>query len=396
MTMLGSHKGAQRLTDMYFSPIRAVGERSSLLAEQGHPVISFSSGEPDFDTPYRIKEATIKAIQQNKTHYAPNRGALVLRQEIAAQLKRVNDLEYDPANEILVTSGGAEAINNSFLAVLNPGDEVIIFTPAFMNYENLISMCGAIPVKIPLKSEHGFQIDVDELKAHVNDNTKMIVVNNPCNPTGVVTERAILERIAQIAAQYNLLVFSDEIYNQIIYEDTKCISIASIQGMRNRVITMNGFSKAYAMTGWRLAYVAAEKQILSDILKIHQYTTTCSPTFIQIGVAEAMNSEETLAEIIKMRDVFDRRRRLLMGGLDKIGRLKYTIPKGAFYIFVDVSETGMDGDEFASRLLEEHYVACIPGSKLGEHCKNFIRISYATNDEAIKQGLERINSFLNR
>lgn len=396
MSMLDSYsyKGAQRLEDMYFSPIRIIGERASALAEQGYPVVSFSSGEPDFDTPFRIKEATIKAIQKNQTHYAPNRGMLVLRQEIAAQLKRVNNLDYDPVREILVTSGGAEAIQNSFLAVLNPGDQVIVFTPAFMNYENLISMCGATIVKVPLKSEQGFQVDVDELEARVNDSTRMIVINNPCNPTGVVIDKATLERIAQIAIRHNLLVFSDEIYNQIIYDNTKCISMASIYGMRDRVITMNGFSKAYAMTGWRLAYIAAEEKILSDILKIHQYATTCSPTFIQIGVAEAMNGEETLAEIVKMREAFDKRRMLLMEGLDRIGKIKYTIPKGAFYIFADVSETGMDGDRFASRLLEEHYVSCIPGSKLGEGCQNFIRISYATSDGAIRQGLERIEAFL--
>ena len=235
--------GANRLEEMYFSPIRQVGERAAALAEQGHPVLSFSSGEPDFNTPGPIKAATIQAIEHNKTHYAPNRGILSLRKAIAAQLRTVVGVEYDPVSEILLTAGGAEAINNAFLAVLNPGDEAIVFTPAFMNYENLISMCGATMVSIPLRKKNGFQIDPQELAEHISSKTKLIILNNPCNPTGVVYTAETLEKVANIAKEHNLLVFSDEIYNQITYDGVSCTSIASFPGMKERTILMNGFSK---------------------------------------------------------------------------------------------------------------------------------------------------------
>ena len=388
--------GANRLEEMYFSPIRQVGERAAALAEQGQPVISFSSGEPDFNTPEPIKAATIQAIEHNKTHYAPNRGILSLRKAIAAQLRTVVGVEYDPVSEILLTAGGAEAINNAFLAVLNPGDEAIVFTPAFMNYENLISMCGATMVNIPLRKENGFQIDPQELAEHISSKTKLIILNNPCNPTGVVYTVETLEKVANLAKEHDLLVFSDEIYNQITYDGVSCPSIASFPGMKERTILMNGFSKAYAMTGWRLGYLAADSRMLSNLLKVHQYTTTCAPTFIQEGLAETMNAPETMAEVKQMVAAFDRRRKLLMQGLDAIGNLEYIKPQGAFYIFIDVSKTGMDGAEFARRLLEERYVACVPGSKLGGHCGNFVRISYATSDENIKEGLARIDEFLNK
>ncbi len=388
-------RGADRLSDMYFSPIRQVGERAAALAAEGNPVIFFSAGEPDFDTPAAIKEATIQAIQDNKTHYAPNRGTLALRKAIAEQLKRTIQVEYDPVSEVLLTAGGAEAINNAFLAALNPGDEVIVFTPAFMNYENLIAMCGSTMISIPLRKENGFQIDADELARSITHKTRMIVINNPCNPTGVVYTEETLAKVAQLVIEHDLLVFSDEIYNQVTYEGTVCRSIASFPGMKEHTIVMNGFSKAYAMTGWRLGILAADSEMISNMLKVHQYTTTCQPTFIQEGVAKAMNLPETLAEMADMVAAFDRRRRLLMEGLDQIGNLEYTTPLGAFYIFIDVSKTGMDGDTFASRLLNEHYVACVPGSKLGTGCEKFVRFSYATSDEDIKEGLARIDAFLN-
>lgn len=388
--------GAKRLENMYFSPIRQVGERAALLAEAGHTVIKFNVGEPDFNTPEQVKEATIQALKDNKTHYAPNRGTLPLRTAIAEKLKRLSNLDYDPKTEVLVTSSGAEAVNNAFLAVLDPGDEVIVFTPAFMNYENLINMCGAKMVGIPLKKENNFQISPEELETHITKATKMIVINNPCNPTGIVYTEDILGKVAKLAVKYDLVVFSDEMYNEIIYDNVTCRSIASYPNMKIRTITMNGFSKAYAMTGWRMGYLCADSRMISNILKVHQYTTTCAPTFIQIGLAATMNLPEVAKEIENMRQAFDRRRKLVMAGLDKIGNLEYIIPEGAFYIFVNVSKTGMDGDIFASRLLEEYYVACVPGSKLGDWCKDYVRISYANSDENLAKGLERISEFLHK
>lgn len=386
---------AARLEKMYFSPIRAVMEKVTAIKEEGHPVVGFTAGEPDFDTPKAIKDATTRALENNQTHYAPNRGVLSCRKSIVSMIERITGVSYDPNTEIIVTASGAEAINNAFLAVVDPGDEVIVFSPSFMNYENLISMCGGIMVDIPLKSENGFQIDADELEKNLTPKTRMVVINNPCNPTGAVYRPETLERIAKLAVENDLLVFSDEIYNQILY-GAECRSIASFPGMKERTIMMNGFSKAYAMTGWRVGILAADARILSNILKVHQYTTTCVNTFVQVGLAEAMNAPETLRDIDTMVNRFDERRKILMAGLDQIGKLKYSEPTGAFYIFVDVSATGMDGDEFADRILKEKYVACIPGSKLGKECKNFIRMSYATSEENIREGLKRIDEFVNR
>lgn len=392
--MSKSKQGAKRLENVYFSPIRQVMERAAAIAEQGKPVLSFSAGEPDFDTPAPIKEATIRAIQNNKTHYAPNRGLLSLRQEIAKRLKQTAGLEYDPASEILLTSGGAEAIQNAILSVVDPGDEVIIFSPAFMNYENLIRMCGGAVVDIPLRKEDGLQIDLKVLEKHITARTRMLIINNPCNPTGVVFRTDILEGVSRLAVQHDLVVLSDEIYGQITYDREECRSIATFPGMKERTITMNGFSKAYAMTGWRLGYVAAPSQMISNMLKVHQYTTTCCPTFTQIGLAEAMNAPQTLKEMDDMVATFDHRRKMMMAGLDDIPGVEYIRPEGAFYIFVDVSGTGLSGEEFAERLLNEKYVACVPGIKLGRECGNFVRFSYATGDKNIQEGLARIKEFV--
>lgn len=393
---LDCFSGADRLRNMYFSPMRLIGERATELASQGHKVISFASGEPDFSTPIQIKQSTITAINLDKTHYAPNRGLLSLRNAISEHIKHTIHIDYDPSSEIIVTSGGAEAINNSFLALLNPTDEAIIFTPAFMNYENMVYLCGAKLVKIPLLPENDFQIDIALLKEHINDNTKLIVLNSPCNPTGVIYNKETLEKIAQIAIKNDLIVLSDEIYNQIVYDGIIYHSIASIPGMKERTILLNGFSKAYAMTGWRLGYVASDSRLILNILKIHQYTTTCTPTFIQAGVAASMNLPETDLCVQQMCDSFSSRRNLVIKELKQIPQLSYIVPNGAFYIFIDVSKTGMDGDTFVSRLLEEYYVACIPGSKLGSHCKNFIRLSFATNVVDILEGFKRIKTFISQ
>lgn len=382
--------GAKRLEKMYFSPVRQVMERVAQVKAAGHPVISLSAGEPDFDTPSLIKEKTIEAIQQNQTHYAPNRGTLALRSEIAKYLSSNFGLEYDPTTEILLTCGGAEAVNAAFMAMVDPGDEVIIFTPAFMNYENMIAATGGSLVAIPLRAEDGFQINCEILEQKITPKTKMIVLNNPCNPTGIVYTREVLEQVAQLCCKYDILVFSDEIYNKITYDNTECCSIATLPGMRERTITMNGFSKAFAMTGWRMGYLAAPEALITCLLKIHQYTTTCISTFSQIGVERSMNAPETMAEVEAMIAAFSRRRSLVMGRLDKIPGLDYIEPKGAFYIFVNVSGTGLNGDEFASRLLEEKYVGCVPGSKLGVGFEDYVRLSYATSDENLQEALNRM------
>lgn len=386
--------GAARLENMYFSPIRAVMERVAQVKADGHPVISLSAGEPDFNTPSLIKEKTIDAILQNQTHYAPNRGTLSLRTEISKYLRHNFGLNYDPAAEILLTCGGAEAVNAAFMANVNPGDEVIVFTPAFMNYENMIQEAGGTMAAIPLRAEDGFQINCEILEQHITGKTKMIVINNPCNPTGIVYERKVLEGVAELCRKYDLLVFSDEIYNKIVYDNMECCSIAALPGMWERTITMNGFSKAFAMTGWRMGFLAAPAWMINNLLKIHQYTTTCISTFCQVGLEMSMNAPETAADVEQMIAAFSRRRSLVMSRLDNIPGLNYIEPKGAFYIFVDVSGTGLSGDEFASRLLEEKYVGCVPGSKLGSGFDKYVRFSYATSDENLEEALHRIAEFV--
>lgn len=381
---------AKRLEGMYFSPIRQVMEKVAQVKAAGHPVISLSAGEPDFNTPELIKQKTAEALMANHTHYAPNRGTLGLRTEIAKFLRSNFGLDYDPNTEILLTCGGAEAVNAAFLATIDPGDEVIVFTPAFMNYENLIAEAGGKMVAIPLRAEDGFQINCEILEKHVTPRTKMVVINNPCNPTGIVYTRPVLERVAQLCQKHDLLVFSDEIYNRIVYDGVECCSMAALPGMRKRTITMNGFSKAFAMTGWRMGYLAAPAQLINALLKIHQYSTTCISTFSQVGLEHSMNAPETVAEMDGMVAAFNRRRKLVMSRLDKIPGLSYIEPKGAFYIFIDVSGTGLDGDAFASRLLEEKYVGCVPGSKLGTGFAQFVRISYAADDESLTQAMDRI------
>lgn len=381
---------ARRLEGMYFSPIRQVMEKVARVRAAGHPVISLSAGEPDFNTPELIKQKTAEALMANHTHYAPNRGTLSLRTEISKFLRDNFNLDYNPNTEILLTCGGAEAVNAAFLATIDPGDEIIVFTPAFMNYENLIAEAGGKMVAIPLRAEDGFQINCEILEEHITPRTRMVVINNPCNPTGIVYTRPVLERVSQLCQKYNLLVFSDEIYNRIVYDGAECRSMAALPGMRERTITMNGFSKAFAMTGWRIGYLAAPARLIDALLKIHQYTTTCISTFCQIGLEQSMNAPETVAEMDAMVAAFGRRRRLVMSRLDQIPGLNCIEPKGAFYIFVDVSGTGLDGDTFASRLLEEKYVGCVPGSKLGAGFEQFIRISYAADDESLVQAMDRI------
>ena len=386
-------KGADRLEKMYFSPVRAVMEKVSKVIAEGHDVISFGVGEPDFDTPSRVKADTIKAIENNYTHYAPNRGVLGLRKELSSYLEGLTGVSYDPASEIILTGGGAEAINNAFLAFINPGDEVITFPPTFMNYENMVYMAGGTLVEIPLTKEDNFQIDPARLEAAITDKTKMIVINNPSNPTGVVLTPEVLQQVADIAIKHDLLVFSDEIYAELIYDGMKFTSIASLPGMKERTIMMTGFSKAFAMTGWRLGVLASTSELISCMLKVHQYTTTCLPTFIQQGLVTAMNAPETIREKNEMVEAFARRRQMVLDGLDEIPDLSYTKPMGAFYIFVDVSATGMTGEEYADALLYDKYVAVVPGIKLGKECGNFIRISYATSDEKIAEGLRRMKEF---
>ena len=387
--------GAKRLRNVKFSPIRTIIDKAANLRSKGYDVIALSAGEPNFNTPQDIKDATIAAINQNFTHYGSNRGLLKLRKLISADFFKETSVSYNPETEIVITCGGAEAINNAILSVVDEGDEVILFTPAFVSYENLVRLCGGIVVDIPLKKEDHFQINIENVKRSVTEKTKLIIINNPCNPTGVVYSKEVLSALSQIAVENNFLVFSDEMYSKLTYEGEKFYSIASFPGMKERSIIINGFSKTYAMTGWRLGYILADQILLSNIMKTHQYSTTCATTFIQEGLANSMHSEHTINEVDFMISEFAKRRILLLEGLDRIPKFSYVKPYGAFYIMVDVSKTGLTGEEFATRLIDEKYVATVPAVGLGKECIDFIRVSFAASDDSIKEGLKRIEEFVN-
>ncbi len=382
-----------RVKNVTPSLIRTVLNRVDELRKEGHEIIALSAGEPDFNTPEDIKEATVNAINRNMTHYGSNRGVEALRKKIAEKTLAETGVSYDYRTEILVTSSGAEAINNAILALIDEGDEAIIFSPAFVNYENMVRISGGIPVILPLDPKKDFGIDVREVEEKITGRTKLLVINNPNNPTGAVYDKETLAQLCGLAVKHNFIILSDEMYSKLVYEESGFHSIAAFPGMKERSVIINGFSKTYAMTGWRLGYITAGERLVSGILKIHQYSTTCSPTFIQMGVAEGMDTEKTKGEIAAMVDQFARRRVLLMKGLYQIHGLTYVGPKGAFYLMVNVAKTGLTGMEYAERLLEEKHVAVIPGIGLGAGCSDYIRISFAASAENIKKALDRIQEF---
>lgn len=374
-----------------FSPVRKVLERAKQIERQSGNVVHFEIGEPDFDTPQKISDACIKAIKEKYTHYTANRGTIELREAIANRITDTTGIKYDAQNEILATAGAAEALLDSMLALVDEGDEVIIFTPAFMNYENVTALCGGIIKELPLREMDNYQVDCRILEKTVTNKTRLLIINNPQNPCGAIQTKETLEKIAEIVIKKDLLVISDEIYDAITYDGTKVLSIAALPGMRERTILVNGFSKAYAMTGWRVGYLAGPAELIPAILKVHQYCTCCIPTFIQIALAETMN--DCRNEIEDMRAKFERRRNLLIDGLSMVRNLEFTVSKGTFYLFINVKKTGLSGVEFATRLLEEEHVATVPGKGFGKDFSDYIRISFATSEEQISEGIRRIKDF---
>ena len=386
--------GAKRLEKVEASPIRTILDRAAVLRGEGKPVIPFSAGEPDFNTPTDIKAATIRAITNNQTKYTSNRGYPALRKVLQDYIQRETGQEYDPENEILVTSSAAEALNNTIMTFVDEGDEVIVLTPAFISYKCLVNMCGAKYIDIPMDPEKGFQVDIEAVKAAVSDKTKMLILNNPSNPTGAVFSREVLEEICKLAVERNFLVLSDEIYSRLVYDGAQFHSVASFPGMRDRAVIISGFSKTFAMTGWRVGYIATDAKLAARILRTHQYSTTCSPTFIQVALAESMDTPRTRKQVEEMIQAFANRRKLIMKLLDEIPQLSYVKPYGAFYIMVDVSGLGMTSTEFAQKLLEEKYVATVPAVGLDDKTGKFVRFSYATSEENIQEGLRRIKEMV--
>ncbi len=355
--------------------------------------ISLGVGEPDFDTPWHIREEGIFSLEKGRTFYTSNSGLIELRKEIAAYQKRKYNIEYVPDKEILITVGGSEGIDMAFRAMINPGDEVIIPQPSYVSYEPCAILAGAKPVVIDLKAENDFRLTADELKAAITDKTKILVLPFPNNPTGAIMELKDLEAIVPVIVENDIYVLSDEIYSELTYTEKGHISIASLPGMKERTILINGFSKAFAMTGWRLGYACGPEEIIRQMTKIHQYAIMCAPTTSQYAAVEALRNGD--ADVEEMRDAYNQRRRYLIKTFERLG-LPCFEPFGAFYIFPCIKKFGMTSDEFATRLLMEEKVAVVPGTAFGDSGEGFLRISYAYSMEALKEALGRIEAFISR
>lgn len=355
-------------------------------------VISLGVGEPDFDTPWHIREEGIYALEKGKTFYTSNAGLKELRVEIDNYLKRTQNISYNPDTEIIVTVGGSEAIDIGLRAMVNAGDEVIIPQPSYVSYEPCAILAGAKPVIIDLKAENEFRLTAEELKNAITDKTKILILPFPNNPTGAIMERKDLEEIAKVCIENDIYVISDEIYGELSYKE-KHISIASIAGMKERTILINGFSKAYAMTGWRLGYACGPKEIIEQMVKIHQYAIMCAPTTSQYSAVEALKKGDD--DVKLMRESYNQRRRFLMNAFKEMG-LECFEPYGAFYVFPSIKEFGMTSEEFAMKFLEEEHVAVVPGTAFGDSGEGFLRISYAYSMENLKRAMERLKRFVEK
>lgn len=362
------------------------------IVSEMEDAISLGVGEPDFDTPWHIRDEGIYTLEKGRTFYTSNAGLKELRIEIAKYLDRRFHLQYDPLKEILITVGGSEGIDNAFRAMLDLGDEVLIPQPSYVSYEPCCILAGGVPVIIELKEENQFRLTAEELEAAITPKTKMLVLPFPNNPTGAVMEKSDLQAIAQVVIDHDLYVLSDEIYAELCYLEEHT-SIASLPGMKERTVVINGFSKSHAMTGWRLGYACGPQIIMDQILKIHQFAIMCAPTNSQYAAVEAMrNGDEDVA---MMREQYNQRRRFLVHEFERMG-LECFEPFGAFYIFPSIKEFGMSSDEFATRLLREEKVAVVPGTAFGDCGEGFLRISYAYSLENLKIALGRLEKFITK
>lgn len=360
------------------------------LAAQMEDVISLGVGEPDFQTPWNVRQAAVTALEKGKTKYTANAGIVELREAVSRNIHKNTGVDYDPKNEIIVTVGGSEGIDISIRALINPGDEVLIVEPCFVCYAPIVSLCGGVPVSVQTTEETEFRLTADMLREKITDRTKLLILPFPNNPTGAVMERKDLEAIAEVIRGTDILILSDEIYSSLTYGGKHC-SIIQIDGMKERTIFVNGFSKAYAMTGWRLGYVAGPQPIIKQMLKIHQYGIMSSPTISQYAAIEALDNCD--ADIVKMRNEYDIRRRWLVNALNDMG-LHCFEPKGAFYVFPSIKSTGLSSEEFCERLLYEHNVAVVPGNAFGDCGEGYIRISYAYSLKHLMTAAERMKEFV--
>ncbi|MDL2327078.1 aminotransferase class I/II-fold pyridoxal phosphate-dependent enzyme [Ruminococcaceae bacterium OttesenSCG-928-A11] len=362
------------------------------IAAEMDDVITLGVGEPDFDTPWVVRQAGIKSLEEGRTFYTSNAGMIELRQEIAGYMKKFS-LDYDPAGEIVITVGGSEAIDAALRALVDPGDEVLIPEPSFVCYHPITTLVGGVPVPIPLKNEDGFRLTPEALKAAITPKTKVLVFPYPCNPTGGVMRREHLEPIAEILRDTGITVLSDEIYAELTYGGVPHVSIASLPGMAERTVVVNGFSKTYAMTGWRLGYACGPRDLMAAVNRIHQSAIMCAPTMAQYAAIVALRDCD--ADVAAMREEYDRRRKFLMGKFKEL-ELPCFEPEGAFYVFPDIRSTGLDSGTFCERLLMEHRVAMVPGTAFGDSGEGFVRISYAYSLEHLSEAMDRLAEFLKK
>lgn len=361
------------------------------IANEIEDVISLGVGEPDFDTPWHVREEGIYTLQKGRTFYTANRGLMELRTEISNYIARNHAIQYNPATQVLVTIGGSEAIDLALRACLEPGDEVIYHEPCYVSYLPCITLADGVPVPIPLKEANDFRLTAEELEAAITPKSKALILSFPNNPTGAVMTKEDLEAIAEVIVRHDLLVITDEIYSELSYTGKKHYSLIDLPGMVERTIYINGFSKAYAMTGWRLGYCCGPEEILAQMVKIHQFAIMAAPTMSQYAGTIALKNGASDVEM--MRDSYNQRRRYLMAELKRLG-IPCFEPFGAFYIFPNISQFGLSSEEFATRLIREHKVAVVPGSAFGQSGEGFVRVSYAYSIDELKQAFERIERFI--
>lgn len=386
----GDFSFPKRVESIGPSPIVVLREIAGRMKGEGQDVIDLTIGEPDFDTPQFIVHAAEAAMEAGFTHYVSSRGIGELRQAIAQKLEKENGLHYDPDQEIVVTLGGKQALFSAILATIGEGDEVLILDPSWVSYDPCVRLAGGIPVHVPLSANDNFLITTERLEPHLSKQTSMLILNSPNNPTGRVVTEDELEAVASLAEDADLLVLSDEIYEKLVYDGREHLTIAALPSMRKRTVVVNGFSKAYAMTGWRLGYMAAPAEIVAAVIKVHQHSVTCAASFSQKAGAVALNGPQD--ELRAMVAEFQARRDLICRELDSIPGISCPHVEGAFYAFPDISALGLPSNELAERLLLEGGVATIPGIAFGASCDSHLRLCFATSRQELERALEKIRS----
>ena len=385
---------ARRMEGVPFSGIRKMMARAWELEGEGKPVIHLEIGRPDFDTPGHIKAAAQKALDEGKVHYTSNYGVPEITRAIAAKLRSDNGLDFDENGEIAVTIGANEAVFMAVMAFIDKGDEVLVPDPSWLNYFHCVTLGGGVPVSVPLRAENDFRMDADDVARLVTPRTRMMVVMSPHNPTGAVLDRGRLEALAALAREHDLLVLSDEIYEKLLYDGAEHHSIGILPGMRERTLVVNGFSKSYSMTGWRLGYIAAPRNLMDVLIRVHQYTVLCATSFGQYGAAAAYEGPQDCVE--EMRLEFARRRELILRRLRAMKGIECAVPEGAFYAFPDIGALGRSSEDVAMHLREDAYVATVPGSAFGRYGEGYIRLAYSNSYENIEEAMDRMEASLTK